>query len=595
MVHLFSHKDELFDVNLAQEEKEMKEIMERRLMKQKLLLEEYELTMKNDLIWNEFLEKMNRLLLKHGSKSEDFKEILSFYFNPKLSSSTTSSVSPAPVRIQLLSKFLLDLMTKENLSFPYSYLQEVLQEIHFLMNSCDKANEVVNHTGLKKILRNYEEMIVSIQEYEKRCLQILKEQEAFFRLEQQQQKRSISTTLSLERINQMKIMKQFIEQLLMDVKHHSFLNKDLILQLNNAMDEIQERIESETSQNKEHSNRQYLLRKFFPYLLNQKQAIQTYQQLKENGQTALRNISNSSRVQIILEQMKASLIQMERYVEGNQATVGLLIKEMILKVSSSILNLLQISSQLINTICVELFEVVFQKLALPLKKEVIAATALVIYGIFIELKNKNVQKQFTKVLHLAFSNHDILVPNFLFKSSNSPINDNLQINLVSFYAFLLLYSNDNNNETYLSLPSDGQRNVSSTMDQFLQGPLSVHEGFRYLLHAIHQLHYLFYNPSNSEARPELKNSSFESSISTYLLIFMKYSNSIYWLKYQERYAEFIKIFSTLLQKRKEPGSSPPSNELNLLFNFLLASEKPALPPYYNFQNSFVVQSLITVR
>ena len=100
-------------MNLAREEKEMRDVMEKRQQKQKALIEQYELAMRNDYHWNELLENMSKLSTRH-SENYNFKELIHTYFSKAVHQLHQSPQSNH--RLTILISFLEDITTKEHSS-----------------------------------------------------------------------------------------------------------------------------------------------------------------------------------------------------------------------------------------------------------------------------------------------------------------------------------------------------------------------------------------------------------------------------------------------------------------------------------------------
>jgi hypothetical protein len=624
----FVSQDDQFDMNLSKEEKEMKELMEMRQQKQKALIEQYELAMKNDIIWNEFLENINKLSVKNAD-SYEFKDLLHFYFSKsaqQVHHTSSSNSKPNQSRINVLNQFITDLLVKEH-AFPYSYLQDISSVLHLFLNSLDKTNEIVTNPNLMNSLSQFETKIYNIIALEKNCRVLLEKQKQIFSFLDQQD--SLHGGDKAKKMNLLNEQKNSIELILSsESKYQAYLPGSLFTSLNNCLSEIQEKIEVEMTQNKEKSNQQFILRKTFPYLLVMgKTSQQSLQQLKINNQKILSSLSNNvngSHALELLNQMKNAILTVEtilsqeaQYLSATNnspypitSTTEYIVNNIILKISSDVFKIISLNNQLINVIFVELFETILQRLsstsAGTIKDDsTVTIFAMIVYGIYHELnKSVSLQKQFVKVLTLCFHQYEVLQPNFVFSSASSASSNEgnrLKTNekLLTFYSCLLLYSNDNNNDLYQHDSSSSS--TPSTSSQLL-GPTAVHSGLQFLSHAIHQLYFLFHYYSTEKENPLKSSSLSEKEICHYLFVFLKYANFSFFMKYQKKYEEYVHLLVNLLKKRKEYHKYPVTKELLVLETFLETSlhtskqsDKVSLIPlFFNYQNSYVVHSLVIV-
>jgi hypothetical protein len=633
--------------------------MEKTQQKQKELLEQYEVTMKNDILWNGLSENM--IKFSHSSiisTNYELRDILHFYFGkplPSSSSSASSSGSQNIAKVQLLQQLLTDLTkpswnknNQESFSsstsstvshFPFPVLQEILQMISSFLLSLIQCPELSSHPSLNNQLKSFGIFLEKVKIYEEGCYQTIQEISSFLHQ---------SSTSSLNQSQQLAIMnkvKSRIDSLLSSEKEnsfHSFLSSfQPLTDLTSLENELQERIDMQTEQNKELINQQLLLKTLFPFiLLSKKHSISSYQQLKNQAASSFRG-GNQTLIESCILEIKDLLINMESHLKGKKVgnlavhreegndssshryyySLEDIINKIILSLSKRIFSILRINNSLVNMLFIEIIETIFLQIlslsttaASVVKGEKrssyqdrIVLYAMIVYGIYHELKNSSLQKQFVKILLLSFSSYDILIPNYILPSSSSfslskEKESKSNEGLLLWFSSLLLYSNDNNNDLYhvSTATSTKSQPPASSTDHHLVGPLSFSHGFSYLVHTVQQLYYLHYFNSSSSCISSSASSLWnENDICSSLLLFLKYTGHIFWMKYQTKYEETL---SSLLSLSKQICDACKNNKkdfvsIQQLIVFLekALNEKSQQPLFYNFQSSFVLHSVLFVR
>ncbi len=598
----------------------MKDNIEKRQQKQKVLLEQYEITMKNDLVWNDFIENINKLSSHHFPDYYDLKEFIHFYFSKSaltsfLSPKQNQQVQQDPTviqqqsKIQLLCEFLTDLLTKEH-TFPYQAILHMQSLLDQLVTSLDPNHLIHQHKNLRKLMISTDSLLFEIKDFEKKCIEASNECDKVL----------TSTTSNISSVQE---MRRRIEQMLSVQKFQSYLPADLFSTLNNCVLNLQEKEVLATTQNKELSNQQFLLRKYFPNILAQRQAIQSYQQSRANQKLSLKQSPSLE----MINQLKHILINAIPILEAKLSLsliadssnkspaitsmypIEWILDEILFKMMPIFLQLIKSNSQLLPNIINELLETIISILAnqnphlsIKVTKEVIQIYALLTYSLFHELKSPSLQRQFQKLFISYLQTFDICVPNFILPVSREEkmsSKDNEPILL--FLSFVLLYSNDNNNDHYDNDNITGNTpttSTSSSSKEMISGPLSAAFGFDYLMRCFQQLYYLLYYQTGSSLPQHLKNSASVSEICFSIFLFLKYSGYVFAIKYQKRYDDIIRqlhnlITSSISSNPQLEGHPDVTLLLQLLTDYL--EKKVVNPSFYNYQSTYGVHSLIAVR